>query len=229
MKNIILQLRNIKKHYGSGANLVKALDGIDLVVNEGDFLIIQGASGSGKSTLLNIIGCLDRPTSGDVIIKDINLKDLNDDSLTDLRNKNIGFIFQRFNLMNILNVKENILFPLDIGGLTIDEEYFSRIVRILGIESILDKMPNELSGGQQQRVAIARALITKPALLLADEPTGNLDSKNSAGVVELIKEANMELNQTILLITHDDDIVRKLSESGIVKLKYIKDGRLGEF
>ena len=171
----ILNIKAIKKYYGTVNNQVKALDGVDLEVGKGDFLIIQGASGSGKSTLLNIIGGLDRATSGSIKINGINLADLDDNGLTEFRSKNIGFIFQRFNLINILNIKENILFPLNISGLVEDEKYLNKIVDTLGIEDILQKMPNELSGGQQQRVAIARALITNPSILLADEPTGNLD------------------------------------------------------
>lgn len=204
------------------------MDGVDLEVGKGDFLIIQGASGSGKSTLLNIIGGLDRATSGSIKINGINLADLDDNELTEFRSKNIGFIFQRFNLINILNIKENILFPLNISGLVEDEKYLNKIVDTLGIEDILQKMPNELSGGQQQRVAIARALITKPSILLADEPTGNLDSKNSKNVIDLLVSTNRNFNQTIILITHDQNIVEYLLENKYASIVRLEDGRLSK-
>lgn len=222
----ILNIKAIKKYYGTVNNQVKALDGVDLEVGKGDFLIIQGASGSGKSTLLNIIGGLDRATSGSVKINGINLADLDDNGLTEFRSKNIGFIFQRFNLINILNIKENILFPLNISGLVEDEKYLNKIVDTLGIEDILQKMPNELSGGQQQRVAIARALITNPSILLADEPTGNLDSKNSKNVIDLLVSTNRNFNQTIILITHDQNIVEYLLENKYASIVRLEDGRL---
>ncbi|WP_234287318.1 ABC transporter ATP-binding protein [Anaerococcus obesiensis] len=204
------------------------MDGVDLEVGKGDFLIIQGASGSGKSTLLNIIGGLDRATSGSIKINGINLADLDDNGLTEFRSKNIGFIFQRFNLINILNIKENILFPLNISGLVEDEKYLNKIVDTLGIEDILQKMPNELSGGQQQRVAIARALITNPSILLADEPTGNLDSKNSKNVIDLLVSTNRNFNQTIILITHDQNIVEYLLENKYASIVRLEDGRLSK-
>ncbi|EGC83232.1 TPA: ABC transporter ATP-binding protein [Streptococcus agalactiae] len=224
----ILNIKAIKKYYGTVNNQVKALDGVDLEVGKGDFLIIQGASGSGKSTLLNIIGGLDRATSGSVKINGINLADLDDNGLTEFRSKNIGFIFQRFNLINILNIKENILFPLNISGLVEDEKYLNKIVDTLGIEDILQKMPNELSGGQQQRVAIARALITNPSILLADEPTGNLDSKNSKNVIDLLVSTNRNFNQTIILITHDQNIVEYLLENKYASIVRLEDGRLSK-
>lgn len=224
----ILNIKAIKKYYGTVNNQVKALDGVDLEVGKGDFLIIQGASGSGKSTLLNIIGGLDRATSGSIKINGINLADLDDNGLTEFRSKNIGFIFQRFNLINILNIKENILFPLNISGLVEDEKYLNKIVDTLGIEDILQKMPNELSGGQQQRVAIARALITKPSILLADEPTGNLDSKNSKNVIDLLVSTNRNFNQTIILITHDQNIVEYLLENKYASIVRLEDGRLSK-
>ncbi|OXZ38069.1 ABC transporter ATP-binding protein [Finegoldia magna] len=224
----ILNIKAIKKYYGTVNNQVKALDGVDLEVGKGDFLIIQGASGSGKSTLLNIIGGLDRATSGSIKINGINLADLDDNELTEFRSKNIGFIFQRFNLINILNIKENILFPLNISGLVEDEKYLNKIVDTLGIEDILQKMPNELSGGQQQRVAIARALITKPSILLADEPTGNLDSKNSKNVIDLLVSTNRNFNQTIILITHDQNIVEYLLENKYASIVRLEDGRLSK-
>lgn len=224
----ILNIKAIKKYYGTVNNQVKALDGVDLEVRKGDFLIIQGASGSGKSTLLNIIGGLDRATSGSIKINGINLADLDDNELTEFRSKNIGFIFQRFNLINILNIKENILFPLNISGLVEDEKYLNKIVDTLGIEDILQKMPNELSGGQQQRVAIARALITNPSILLADEPTGNLDSKNSKNVIDLLVSTNRNFNQTIILITHDQNIVEYLLENKYASIVRLEDGRLSK-
>lgn len=224
----ILNIKAIKKYYGTVNNQVKALDGVDLEVGKGDFLIIQGASGSGKSTLLNIIGGLDRATSGSVKINGINLADLDDNGLTEFRSKNIGFIFQRFNLINILNIKENILFPLNISGLVEDEKYLNKIVDTLGIEDILQKMPNELSGGQQQRVAIARALITNPSILLADEPTGNLDSKNSKNVIDLLVSTNRNFSQTIILITHDQNIVEYLLENKYASIVRLEDGRLSK-
>lgn len=224
----ILNIKAIKKYYGTVNNQVKALDGVDLEVGKGDFLIIQGASGSGKSTLLNIIGGLDRATSGSIKINGINLADLDDNGLTEFRSKNIGFIFQRFNLINILNIKENILFPLNISGLVEDEKYLNKIVDTLGIEDILQKMPNELSGGQQQRVAIARALITNPSILLADEPTGNLDSKNSKNVIDLLVSTNRNFNQTIILITHDQNIVEYLLENKYASIVRLEDERLSK-
>lgn len=224
----ILNIKAIKKYYGTVNNQVKALDGVDLEVGKGDFLIIQGASGSGKSTLLNIIGGLDRATSGSIKINGINLADLDDNGLTEFRSKNIGFIFQRFNLINILNIKENILFPLNISGLVEDEKYLNKIVDTLCIEDILQKMPNELSGGQQQRVAIARALITNPSILLADEPTGNLDSKNSKNVIDLLVSTNRNFNQTIILITHDQNIVEYLLENKYASIVRLEDGRLSK-
>lgn len=224
----LLNIKAIKKYYGTVNNQVKALDGVDLEVGKGDFLIIQGASGSGKSTLLNIIGGLDRATSGSIKINGINLADLDDNGLTEFRSKNIGFIFQRFNLINILNIKENILFPLNISGLVEDEKYLNKIVDTLGIEDILQKMPNELSGGQQQRVAIARALITNPSILLADEPTGNLDSKNSKNVIDLLVSTNRNFNQTIILITHDQNIVEYLLENKYASIVRLEDGRLSK-
>ena len=224
----ILNIKAIKKYYGTVNNQVKALDGVDLEVGKGDFLIIQGASGSGKSTLLNIIGGLDRATSGSIKINGINLADLDDNGLTEFRSKNIGFIFQRFNLINILNIKENILFPLNISGLVEDEKYLNKIVDTLGIEDILQKMPNELSGGQQQRVAIARALITNPSILLADVPTGNLDSKNSKNVIDLLVSTNRNFNQTIILITHDQNIVEYLLENKYASIVRLEDGRLSK-
>ncbi len=192
------------------------------------YILLCGASGSGKSTLLNIIGGLDRATSGSIKINGINLADLDDNGLTEFRSKNIGFIFQRFNLINILNIKENILFPLNISGLVEDEKYLNKIVDTLGIEDILQKMPNELSGGQQQRVAIARALITNPSILLADEPTGNLDSKNSKNVIDLLVSTNRNFNQTIILITHDQNIVEYLLENKYASIVRLEDGRLSK-
>lgn len=220
----VLEAVNIKKYYGKEPNIVKALDGVSLKVEQGEFIAIVGASGSGKTTLLNILGGLDYPTSGNVKIVGEELFDKEDDELTIFRRRNIGFVFQNFNLVPMLNVKENIVLPVEMDGNEVDEVFFKDIVETLNLKEKLSSMPNTLSGGQQQRVAIARALITKPAIILADEPTGNLDSKTSENVLSLLKITSQKFNQTVIMITHNieisqlaDRIVR--IEDGMIKEK----------
>lgn len=212
---IILRLSDLKKYYGADDNITKALDGIDLEVIQGEFLAVVGTSGSGKSTMLNMMGGLDFPTSGTVEIAGKDITKLNDNDLTAFRRKNIGFIFQNYNLIPTLNVYENIVLPVELDGQTVDQKMLQDVVEMLGLKEKLDYMPNNLSGGQQQRVAIARALIPKPAIVLADEPTGNLDKKNSSIVINLLKKSSERYNQTVVMITHDNDIAemadRKIS------------------
>ena len=217
----ILQTTDLKKHYGTEPNVTKALDGVTLSIEQGEFAAIVGTSGSGKSTLLNMMGGLDVPTSGSVKVKDKELAGLKDEQLTIFRRRNIGFIFQNYNLVPILNVYENIVLPVELDGDTADKKFMDEIVRMLALEEKLNNMPNNLSGGQQQRVAIARALITKPAIILADEPTGNLDSKTSADVLGLLKRTSMEFNQTIVMITHNNEIAQLAD-----RIVRIEDGRI---
>ena len=186
----ILQTTDLKKYYGTEPNITKALDGVTLSIEQGEFVAIVGTSGSGKSTLLNMMGGLDVPTSGSVKVKDKELAELNDEQLTIFRRRNIGFIFQNYNLVPVLNVYENIVLPVELDGDTVDKKFMVEVVRLLALENKLNNMPNNLSGGQQQRVAIARALIAKPAIVLADEPTGNLDSRTSNDVLGLLKETS---------------------------------------
>ena len=204
----VLQTIDLKKYYGTEPNITRALDGVNFSVEDGEFVAVVGTSGSGKSTLLHMMGGLDTPTSGNVIVRDKELSKMNDEQLTIFRRRNIGFIFQNYNLVPILNVYENIVLPVELDGDTVDQKFLDEIVHLLGLEDKLKNMPNNLSGGQQQRVAIARALITKPAIVLADEPTGNLDSKTSAEVLGLIKRTSAEFRQTVVMITHNDDIAR---------------------
>ena len=196
----ILKVENLRKVYGKGDSEVRALDGVSFTVNKGEFIAIIGASGSGKSTLLHLMGGLDRPTSGKVIINDMDIYNQNETSLSIFRRRNIGFIFQFFNLMPILNVEENE---------KVDKKYLDEIIKLIGLEDRKKHIPSELSGGQQQRVSIARALINKPSIVLADEPTGNLDSKNSKEVIELLKTTAKRYNQTLILITHDSRIAEQ--------------------
>ena len=189
----VLQTIDLKKYYGTEPNITRALDGVNFSVNDGEFVAVVGTSGSGKSTLLHMMGGLDTPTSGNVIVRDKELSKMNDEQLTIFRRRNIGFIFQNYNLVPILNVYENIVLPVELDGDTVDQKFLDEIVHLLGLEDKLKNMPNNLSGGQQQRVAIARALITKPAIVLADEPTGNLDSKTSAEVLGLIKRTSADV------------------------------------
>lgn len=199
----ILEVKNLTKHYGKGETLVKALDDVSFYVKEGEFIAILGASGSGKSTLLHLIGGVDKPTSGNVLIKEKDIYKLNDNELAIFRRKNIGLIYQFYNLLPVLNVDENITLPVKLDGKKVDNNYLEEIIEILGIGKRRKNLPNQLSGGEQQRVSIGRGLITKPALLLADEPTGNLDSKSGHDVMELLKISNKKLKQTIIMITHD--------------------------
>jgi putative ABC transport system ATP-binding protein len=217
----ILETRGLKKYYGTKANLVRALDGVDLAVEQGEFVAIVGTSGSGKSTLLHMLGGLDNPTSGNVMVDGKELSKMNDDQLTIFRRRNIGFVFQSYNLVPILNVYENIILPVELDGDRPDKEFTDKIVGMLGLTEKLDSMPNNLSGGQQQRVAIARALVTKPAILLADEPTGNLDSKTSQEVLGLLKMTSRQFQQTIVMITHNNEIAQLAG-----RIVRIEDGRI---
>ena len=218
----VLQTIDLKKYYGTKPNITRALDGVNFSVNDGEFVAVVGTSGSGKSTLLHMMGGLDTPTSGTVIVRGEELAKKNDEQLTIFRRRNIGFIFQNYNLVPILNVYENIVLPVELDGDTVDQKFLDEIVHLLGLEDKLKNMPNNLSGGQQ-RVAIARALITKPAIVLADEPTGNLDSKTSAEVLGLIKRTSAELRQTVVMITHNDDIARLAD-----RIVCIEDGKIVE-
>ena len=204
----ILKTINLVKMYGQEPNIVKALDNVSIEINEGEFVAIIGTSGSGKSTLLNMLGGLDKPTSGETIICNKTISRLNDEEMTIFRRRNIGFVFQNYNLVPILNVYENIVLPIELDGMKIDEEYIDSIINILGLNQKLTNMPNNLSGGQQQRVAIARAIATKPAIILADEPTGNLDSKTSMDVIGLLKVTSKKFNQTMVMITHNEEIAQ---------------------
>ena len=219
----ILQTIDLKKYYGVQPNVTRALDGVNFSVENGEFVAIVGTSGSGKSTLLNMIGGLDTPTSGSVIVGRDNLSKLNDDQLTIFRRQRIGFIFQNYNLVPILSVYENIVLPVDLNGDRVDRAFLGNILDMLNLKGLEKKMPNQLSGGQQQRVAIARALITKPAIILADEPTGNLDSKSSTDVLKLIKLTSMELGQTVVMITHNNDIAKLTG-----RIVRIEDGKIVE-
>ncbi len=205
---VLLQTKNLTKIYGREPNLVKALDGVSMEVREGEFVAIVGSSGSGKSTLLHMLGGLDRPTSGEVHIGGKSLFGMNDDELTVFRRRKIGFVFQQYNLVPILNVYENIVLPIELDGNAVDKTYLEHIVKTLGLAQKLDSLPGELSGGQQQRVAIARALATKPSIMLADEPTGNLDSRTSQEVIGLLKVTSKQFNQTIVMITHSEEIAQ---------------------
>lgn len=204
----ILVAKDLEKIYGQGENGVHALAGVNLEVRKGEFLAIVGTSGSGKSTLLHMLGGLDRPTSGEVIIDDIPISNLKDDQLTIFRRRKIGFVFQAFNLVPVLNVYENIILPLELDDEKIDREYVEEIIETLMLTSKKEALPNQLSGGQQQRVAIARALAFRPAIILADEPTGNLDSKTGQDVLSLLKVSAEKYGQTIVMITHNDEIAQ---------------------
>ena len=217
----ILETKNLKKIYGSGENEVHALDGVSISVEEGEFVAIVGTSGSGKSTLLNMLGGLDRPTSGSVVVRGKELMQMKDEQLTIFRRRNVGFVFQNYNLLPILNVYENIVYPIEIDGSKVDKEFVKQIIHNLGLERKLKNMPNNLSGGQQQRVAIARALATKPAIILADEPTGNLDSKTSMDVILLMQSISRAFNQTILMITHNEEIAQMAD-----RIIRIEDGKI---
>ena len=219
----ILQTIDLKKYYGIEPNITKALDGVNFSVEEGEFVAVVGTSGSGKSTMLHMMGGLDTPTSGSVIVRGEDLAKKNDEELTIFRRRNIGFIFQNYNLVPILNVYENIVLPVELDGDTVDKRFLEEIIHMLALDDKLKNMPNKLSGGQQQRVAIARALISKPAIVLADEPTGNLDSKTSADVLGLIKRTSSEFNQTVVMITHNNEIARLAD-----RIVRIEDGKIVE-
>ena len=217
----ILQTTDLKKYYGAEPNITRALDGVTFSVEEGEFVAIVGTSGSGKSTLLNMMGGLDIPTSGSVRVRNQELADMDEERLTIFRRRNIGFIFQNYNLSPILNVYENIVLPVELDGDTADKKFMEVVISMLGLTDKLYNMPNNLSGGQQQRVAIARALVAKPAIVLAAEPTGNLDSHTSADVLGLLQRTSNELHQTIVMITHNDSIAQLAD-----RIIRIEDGRI---
>ena len=217
----ILQTKDLHKHYGAGDTLVKALDGVGLSVEAGEFVAIVGTSGSGKSTLLHMLGGLDRPTSGSVSVDGRDIFSLKDEELTIFRRRKIGFVFQAYNLVPVLSVYENIVLPIQLDGGRVDEGYVRQVVQTLGLETKLQSLPSQLSGGQQQRVAIARALSTKPAILLADEPTGNLDSKTSLDVLMLMQVTAKKFAQTMVMITHNEEIAQMAH-----RIIRIEDGRI---
>lgn len=217
----LLQTEHLKKYYGTGDTQVRALDGVDFSVQNGEFVSIVGTSGSGKSTLLHMLGGLDRPTSGKVFVDGQDIFSLKDDALTIFRRRKIGFVFQSYNLVPVLNVYENIVLPIELDGNPIDKPYVEEILSVLGLDAMQHRLPNQLSGGQQQRVAIARALATKPAIILADEPTGNLDSRTSQDVLSLMKVTGAKFGQTIVMITHNEEIAQ-LSD----RITRIEDGKI---
>ena len=217
----ILQMTGLKKYYGAEPNITKALDGVTLSIEKGEFVAIVGTSGSGKSTLLNMIGGLDLPIFGKVVVDGRNLSTLKEEELTMFRRRKIGFIFQNFYLVPVLNVYENIVLPVELDGNKVDKKFMDKVVRMLGLEDKLNNMPNNLSGGQQQRVAIARALVSKPAIVLADEPTGNLDSKTSSDVLGLLKATSQKFHQTLVMITHNNEIAQLAD-----RIIRIEDGRI---
>jgi len=217
----ILTCKDVRRVYGSGGNEVVALDGIDLEVDRGEFVAIVGASGSGKSTLLHILGSVDKPTSGEIMIDGTDLSKLNQTQAAIFRRRKVGLVYQFYNLIPTLTVRKNILMPLMLDKKKPNQEYFERVVDSLGIAGKLDVLPNQLSGGQQQRVAIARSLIYRPALLLADEPTGNLDQKNSKEIIDMMKLSNRNLEQTVILITHDEKVALEAD-----RIIMIEDGRI---
>ena len=219
----ILETKNLKKYYGTEPNITKALDGITLSIEDGEFVAIVGTSGSGKSTFLNMIGGLDTPTSGSIKVNEKELSKFKEDQLTIFRRRNIGFIFQNYNLVPVLNVYENIVLPIELDGDTVDKKFMSKVVNMLALNEKLNSMPNNLSGGQQQRVAIARALVSKPAIILADEPTGNLDSKTSSDVLSLLKVTSHTFHQTIVMITHNNEIAQLAD-----RIIRIEDGKISE-
>ena len=217
----ILQTENLKKYYGSGDTQVRALDGVDLAVENGEFVAIVGTSGSGKSTLLHMLGGLDRPTSGRVTVDGKDIFSLKDEALTIFRRRKIGFVFQSYNLVPVLSVYENIVLPVELDGRRPDQDYLQEVIAVLGLEKKRNSRPNQLSGGQQQRVGIARALAAKPAILLADEPTGNLDSRTSQDVLGLMKVAGQKFSQTMVMITHNEEIAQMAD-----RIVRIEDGRI---
>ncbi|WP_297711561.1 ABC transporter ATP-binding protein [Dysosmobacter sp.] len=217
----ILETRDLKKYYGTGDTQVKALDGVELNIQQGEFVAIVGTSGSGKSTLLHMLGGLDRPTSGTVTVDGKDIFALKDEALTIFRRRKIGFVFQSYNLVPVLSVWENIVLPVELDGRKVDEAYVEEVISTLGLEKKLRNLPGQLSGGQQQRVAIARALATKPAILLADEPTGNLDSRTSRDVLGLMKVTGQKFAQTMVMITHNEEIAQMAD-----RIVRIEDGRI---
>lgn len=217
----ILETRNLRKIYGSGDTEVRALDGVNLSVDSGEFVAIVGTSGSGKSTLLHMLGGLDRPTSGSVIVDGKDIFSLKDEALTIFRRRKIGFVFQSYNLVPVLNARENIVLPIQLDGRQVDEDFLDKIVNTLGLEKKLGSLPSQLSGGQQQRVAIARALAAAPAIILADEPTSNLDSRTSQDVLSLLKVTSQKFAQTIVMITHNEEIAQTAD-----RIIRIEDGRI---
>jgi putative ABC transport system ATP-binding protein len=217
----ILQTTDLKKYYGTEPNITKALDGVTLSIEEGEFVAIVGTSGSGKSTLLNMMGGLDTPTSGSIKVKGKELSKLKDEQLTIFRRRNIGFIFQNYNLVPVLNVYENIVLPVELDGDTVDKRFMDEVVKMLALDGKLNS--NNLSGGQQQRVAIARALVSKPAIILADEPTGNLDSRTSSDVLGLLKVTSQKFHQTLVMITHNNEIAQLAD-----RIIRIEDGKIAQ-
>ena len=217
----ILETKDLRKFYGSGDTQVKALDGVDLSVENGEFVAIVGTSGSGKSTMLHMLGGLDRPTSGAVLVDGKDIFSLKDEELTIFRRRKIGFVFQSYNLVPVLSVYENIVLPIQLDGGKVDQSYVNQVIEALGLEQKLQNLPSQLSGGQQQRVAIARALATKPAIILADEPTGNLDSKTSQDVLSLMKVTGQKFAQTMVMITHNEEIAQMAD-----RIVRIEDGRI---
>ena len=217
----ILETKDLRKVYGSGDTEVRALDGVDLTVEKGEFVAVVGTSGSGKSTLLHMLGGLDRPTGGTVTVDGKELSAMRDEELTIFRRRKIGFVFQNYNLVPVLNVYENIVLPIQLDGNAPDKAYVERIIETLGLEAKLQNLPNNLSGGQQQRVAIARALAAKPAIILADEPTGNLDSATSLDVMGLLKATAQKFSQTVVMITHNEEIAQMAD-----RIIRIEDGRI---
>ena len=217
----ILETKDLRKVYGTGDTAVRALDGVDLTIEHGEFVAIVGTSGSGKSTLLHMLGGLDRPTSGSVFVDGKDIFAFKDEALTIFRRRKIGFVFQSYNLVPVLNVQENIVLPIQLDGRRVDKAFVRQIVRTLGLEERLEALPSQLSGGQQQRVAIARALAAAPAIILADEPTGNLDSRTSQDVLGLLKITSQKFSQTIVMITHNEEIAQMAD-----RILRIEDGRI---
>ncbi len=217
----ILKTKDLRKVYGTGDTAVRALDGVDLTIEHGEFVAIVGTSGSGKSTLLHMLGGLDRPTSGSVFVDGKDIFSFKDEALTIFRRRKIGFVFQSYNLVPVLNVQENIVLPIQLDGRRVDKAFVRQIVRTLGLEERLEALPSQLSGGQQQRVAIARALAAAPAIILADEPTGNLDSRTSQDVLGLLKITSQKFSQTIVMITHNEEIAQMAD-----RILRIEDGRI---
>ena len=220
-KNLV-ELRDVYKIYGEGRESeVRALDGVSLTIGKGEFVAVVGQSGSGKSTMMNVLGCLDIPTRGTYLLGGTDVRELTDKELSHIRNKQIGFIFQNYNLVPVLNVYENIVLPVELDGDKVDKKFMGEVVRMLALEDKLNNLPNNLSGGQQQRVAIARALISKPAIVLADEPTGNLDSRTSSDVLGLLKVTSQKFHQTLVMITHNNEIAQLAD-----RIIRIEDGKI---